>query len=67
MKGDTEGVELPVVQCMKCARSLDAADVALEYLSLRWAAADGGKNESKEGRSVKENDFTVAGEFLGAT
>lgn len=44
VKVDTKGVELTSVQYMECVLSLDAADEKLEFVDLRWARKDGGKN-----------------------
>lgn len=38
--------EMAVVQFMECVSPLDAVDKALECLCLRWAASEGGDDES---------------------
>lgn len=61
VKGDTNGVKPAFVQHMESIMPFDERNETLECVCLRRATMDGGEDESKVGRSMKEDECTTEG------
>lgn len=65
VRGSSEGMEVAFVQYMVFVQPLDAVSKALRCICLRWAVAEGGKNERETGICGEDSNYTVAGEWFG--